>query len=106
SFSKKGQYYLIPSFEPDDNRFEPQRYWRGPVWVNMNWLILEGLRSYGERTWAKKIKEETLQMVREQGFFEYFEPAKKISRKQGFGYGGQQFSWTAALIIDLLNDKL
>jgi len=56
--------------------------------------------------WAQKIKEDTLQMVREQGFFEYFEPDRKKLRKQGFGYGSQQFSWTAALIIDLLNDKL
>ncbi len=105
-FSKDGQYYLMPSFDPFDNHFEPQRYWRGPVWVNMNWLIFEGLKSYGERSWAQKIKEDTLQMVREQGFFEYFEPDRKKSRKQGFGYGGGQFSWTAALIIDLLNDTL
>ncbi len=93
-------------FIPDDVRFESQRYWRGSMWVNMNWLIIEGLKSYGERVWAQKIKEDTLQMVREQGFFEYFEPDKKKSHKQGFGYGGKQFSWTAALIIDLLNDTL
>ena len=103
-FSQDGRYYLTPSFDPEDDRFEPQRYWRGPVWVNMNWLIIEGLKSYGEQDWALRIKEDTLQMVREQGFFEYFEPDKEKSQKQQFGYGGKQFSWTAALIIDLLND--
>ncbi len=105
-FSRDGKYFFTPSFDPENARFEPKRYWRGPVWVNMNWLIFEGLKSYGESTWACKIKEDTLQMVRKQGFFEYFEPDKKKSRKQQLGYGGKQFSWTAALIIDLLNDKL
>ncbi|GMT46190.1 MAG: hypothetical protein IEMM0006_2022 [bacterium] len=105
-FSRDGNYFLTPSFDPEDDCFESQRYWRGPVWVNMNWLIFEGLKSYGESVWARRIKEDTLQMVREQGFFEYFEPDKEKSQKQQFGYGGKQFSWTAALIIDLLNDKL
>ncbi len=105
-FSQDGKYFFTPSFDPENDRFESQRYWRGPAWTNMNWLIYEGLKIYGESAWASKIKEDTLQMVREQGFFEYFEPDKKKSQKQKFGYGGQQFSWTAALIIDLLNDKL
>ncbi len=105
-FSMDGRLFLTPSFDPKDNRFEPQRYWRGPVWVNMNWLIFEGLMSYGETGLAQKIKEDTLQMVREQGFFEYFEPNRKKSKKQLFGYGGKEFSWTAALVIDLLNDRL
>lgn len=104
-FSKEGQYFLCPSFDPDDIRFEPQRYWRGPVWVNMNWLIYEGLKSYGKNDWARKIKEDTLQMVREQGFSEYFEPDKEKSKKQTKGYGGSDFSWTASLIIDFLNKK-
>ncbi len=105
-FSRDGKYFFTPSFDPENDRFESQRYWRGPVWVNMNWLIIEGLKTYGENALARKIKEDTIQMVREQGFFEYFEPDKEKSRKQQFGYGGKQFSWTAALIIDLLNDKL
>jgi hypothetical protein len=104
-FSRNGKYFLVPSFDPDDPRFEAQRYWRGPVWVNMNWLIFKGLERYGETALAGQIYTDTLHMVREQGFFEYFEPDKAQSRRQGFGYGGKQFSWTAALIVDLLEKQ-
>ena len=104
-FSKDGQYFLCPSFDPDDIRFESQRYWRGPVWVNMNWLIYHGLKEYGFTDMAQKIRENTLQMVREQGFYEYFEPDKEKSKLLQKGYGGTDFSWTAALIIDLLKEN-
>ena len=104
-FSKSGRNFFCPSFDPDDARFESQRYWRGPVWVNMNWIIYHGLRNYGFTDMAQQIKEDTLQMVREQGFYEYFEPDKEKSKQQHKGYGGEEFPWTAALIIDLLKEN-
>ncbi len=105
-FSADGKYFLIPSLDPSDSRFEPQRYWRGPAWINMNWLIMEGLKNYGEITLVNQLRDDTLQMVSEQGFFEYFEPEKQLSAKQRMGYGGNRFSWTAALIIQILNESL
>jgi len=105
-FSKNGQFYLCPSFDPEDSNFESQRYWRGPVWLNMNWLIYEGLKVYGLKDWAKRMKEDSLQLVRDQGFYEYFEPDKENSKMLEKAYGGEDFSWTASLIIDLLNDNL
>lgn len=37
----------VPSTDPRDPRFEPLRYWRGPVWIIINWMIFNGLRHYG-----------------------------------------------------------
>jgi neutral trehalase len=105
-FTVSGHWYSVPSFPPDDLRFESQRYWRGPVWVNMNWLIMEGLKNYDYLNLARKIKEDTLQIVGEQGFYEYFEPGKEKSKTLEHGYGGALFSWTAALIIDILNNDI
>jgi hypothetical protein len=103
-FSKNNKYFLIPSFDPDLEAFESQRYWRGPVWVNVNWLVYRGLIDYGFTKMAQQLKADTIQMVNEQGFYEYFEPDKEKSKYQN-GYGGDAFSWTAALMIDLLKEE-
>ena len=105
NFSLKGKYYLCPSFDPNNLKFEHKRYWRGPVWVNMNWMISEGLKKYKKYTLSERIRKETINMVMEQGFYEYFEPDKKLSMTQKHGYGGENFSWTAALMIDYLMKK-
>jgi glycogen debranching enzyme len=39
--------------EPD---WEPRRYWRGPVWIIMNWFLIEGLRRYGYNDLAESIR--------------------------------------------------
>lgn len=39
--------YGVPSLDPEDPRFEALRYWRGPVWIIINWMISNGLRHYG-----------------------------------------------------------
>jgi glycogen debranching enzyme len=78
--------------------FNPYRYWQGPTWVNTNWLIINGLRQYGYQAEAAVLKERTLKMVARNGFYEYFNPLN------GKGAGAPNFSWTAALIIDLLKD--
>ena len=40
----------------------------------------------------------TLELVRQQGFFEYFHPTT------GNGHGSDLFSWTASLLLDILLD--
>lgn len=39
--------YGVPSLNPEDPRFDQLRYWRGPVWLIINWMISNGLRHYG-----------------------------------------------------------
>lgn len=42
--------YGVPSLDPEDPRFEELRYWRGPVWIIINWMISNGLRHYGYKS--------------------------------------------------------
>jgi hypothetical protein len=88
----------VPTVPVNSSYFNPYRYWQGPTWVNTNWLIINGLRQYGYQAEAAVLKERTLKMVARNGFYEYFNPLN------GKGAGAPNFSWTAALIIDLLKD--
>jgi glycogen debranching enzyme len=83
--------YGVPSFDPEDPRFDPRRYWRGPVWAVVNWLIAQGLYDAGETDLAASIRHDTGALIREAGFAEYFNPLN------GEGAGGQSFTWTAAI---------
>ncbi|WP_230204989.1 amylo-alpha-1,6-glucosidase [Parafrankia elaeagni] len=89
--------YGIASVPTDDPAFLPRCYWQGPVWVNMNWLIADGLDRYGRREAADAIRRNTVDVIRSSGsMFEYYSPL------DGSGAGSNRFSWTAALLVDIL----
>ena len=75
--------------------WEPRRYWRGPVWVIMNWFILEGLRGYGYHDLTESIRKDTLYLIETSGFREYYDA------RDGSGCGSTEFSWSAALTLEL-----
>jgi neutral trehalase len=94
-----GPAYPVPSVPINSFWFHPKLYWQGPSWVNMNWLIIDGLKRYGFKDHAAALTESTLEMVRKSGSYEYFDPLT------GEPAGAANFSWTAALAIDLLKVK-
>ena len=94
----KEKRYLFSSIKPNYNKFEEKRYWRGPVWINCNWIIYQGLKNK-DKKFADKIKETTINLIRKSGFYEYY------SCKTGKAFGASNFSWTASLFLDLLLDK-
>lgn len=97
--------YLCASFDPSSVHFNSEKYWRGPIWINLNWLIYRGLLAYGFQDEADQIKRDTLGFIEKYGFYEYFEPSKEKNKTLTKGYGGNNFSWSAALTIDLLTNK-
>ena len=86
----------LPSYDLTAADHEPGRYWRGPGWVNTSWLFWYGLRRHGETALADDLRERLLARVRACGFREYVDPLT------GAGHGTDDFSWTAALALDLL----
>lgn len=91
-----GPAYPVPSAPLNLPRFSPVCYWQGPTWVNTNWLVIEGLSRYGYRDHAAALRESTLELIGKHGFWEYFNPVS------GDPLGARDFSWTAALAIDML----
>ena len=94
--------YLCASFDPTNERFNPKKYWRGPVWINLNWILYNGLKQYEMYDIAERVKKDTIEILEKNGFYEYFDSRKEMHQNGKAGYGGNNFSWSAALLIDLL----
>lgn len=92
-------HFLVPSSDLRSRLFDPRRYWRGPVWINTDWLLAIGLRQHGHDDLAEEIEEDMLELTTRSGFHEYFDPFG------GTGYGSDRFSWSAALVLDLLERR-
>jgi hypothetical protein len=90
-----GMVVGVPSAPRFSPAFEPKRYWRGPVWAVINWLIADGLRTNGGDDLARRIEQATVRAIENAGFCEYFDPTT------GEGLGGDTFSWTAAAYLVL-----
>jgi len=97
--------YLCASFDTSSDKYNSVKYWRGPVWINLNWILYYGLKDYGFQALAQQVKKDSIELVEKVGFYEYFDPRKEVYTINSRGYGGNNFSWTAALIIDLLNEN-
>lgn len=99
----QGTGYLCPSLSYADPAFDRRRYWRGPIWINLNWLIYRGLQKHDFAEAAARVKADSVELVQRHGFYEYFDPVREVADGTG-GFGGEQFSWSAALVLDMLRE--
>jgi glycogen debranching enzyme len=90
--------YPVPTVALDDPKFNPLQMWRGPTWVNINYLLIEGLSRSGYPEVARELRRRTLELIASQpDIYEYYHP-----------YTGEKppaaasvFGWSAAIYIDL-----
>ena len=98
--------------------------WRGPAWLNTNYIIIEGLKRHGKIQQAEYLREKSIEMVlgyyEEFGvFFEFYDttgqaPPTKCDRKgppceapylTGKVDNIRDYHWTAAITLCLLLEK-
>lgn len=110
----------IPSLSKKHHAFYNKDMWRGPMWNNVNWLIVRGLKRYGFQELAREIIRETVSVqlkyyLQFGGFFEYYDdrdemPPPALPRK-GFNdpsgmtlhQAVHDLGWSAALFIDMVH---
>lgn len=85
----------LPTVSMDDPTYDPEGFWRGPVWIAVNWFVLCGALNYGRRDVAEMLLENSAKLLEKAGFREYFNP------KTGEGLGAEGFTW-GSLIVDMI----
>jgi hypothetical protein len=88
----------IPSVARNDPHYDPGTMWRGPVWVNINYIFVEALRQVGEDSLADTLMQKTLDLIMDQpGIHEYYH----AESGEPPSTAAEAFGWTAAVFIDL-----
>ncbi|GAB3537723.1 trehalase family glycosidase [Arthrobacter tecti] len=93
--------HMVPSYDMLAADFEPAQYWRGPAWFNMTWLVILGLRVHGAHgDEAHRLATNLQSLALAHDFPEYVDPIT------GAPHGTRNFSWTAALALDLMHTEV
>ena len=89
--------YAVASTDPGAVEFDPDRYWRGPVWLVVNRMIADGFAAYRHHASAEIIRAGSRELAQRHGLREYYDP------RDGKGLGGKDFSWSAAVWLSWLS---
>ena len=91
-------HYPIPTVARNDSRYDPSQMWRGPTWVNINYLFCEGLERSGQVELAWELRRRTLDLIMQHDdMYEYYHPDTGMHPPKA----APLFGWTAAVFIDL-----
>ena len=107
----------VPSVARCSRQGGEKDMWRGPVWVNINWLIEHSLKAYGYHQEARRLRETTCRTLVEDHrrygtFFEFYDDQALVDPPQldrkgcnapqvsPFHQVIYEFGWSASLFID------
>ena len=107
----------VASIAAGDQAHYAKDMWRGPVWVNVNWLIASGLARYGLDELAEALQRETVDVIeREYGrygtLFEFYDDRDELDPPKLLRKGRcapeispyhqvfHDYGWTASLYVD------
>lgn len=86
--------YPMPCVARNDPTYRPTDYWRGPTWINLNWVTILGLMRYGYNDLAEELRAKSVEViVKNPDPREYYDP------ETGAGLGARNYMWTGALFI-------
>jgi glycogen debranching enzyme len=87
----------------DDPKHDPLQMWRGPTWVNINYLFIEGLIKSGYPDVARELRRRTLDLLAGRpDIYEYYHPQTGANPPKAASI----FGWSAAIYIDLAQQEI
>jgi len=90
--------YPIPTVARNDAKYDSHRMWRGPTWININYIFVEALAQSGRVKLAEELRERTLELLmRHKDMYEFYDP----ETGEPGPTAAPAFGWSAALFIDL-----
>ncbi len=111
----------VATIAVNDEKNYSKDMWRGPVWVNLNWLVIKGFERYGLNDTADYIRNRTLTEIEKQYnnygvIFEFYDDRREVDPPNLLRKGRcdpqvwvhqviYDYGWTAALYIDMVLDK-
>ena len=112
--------FPVPSIAVSCGAYYAKDMWRGPVWININWLIARGLRRYGYQAQADALLDRTMAEIEKTylhygTMFEFFDDRNEVAPPQllrkaknipdSFHQAFHDYGWTATLYIDMAFDR-
>ncbi len=90
--------FPVPTVAMDDPKYNPNQMWRGPTWVNVNYLLIEGLQRSGYPDLARELRQRTLDLICcRDDIYEYYHPVSGENPPNA----ASMFGWSSAVFIDL-----
>lgn len=90
--------YPIATVSKGDPTYNPNQMWRGPTWVNINYMFCEGLERVGHVELARELRQRTLDLIMlHNDIYEYYHPETGIHPPKA----APVFGWTSAVFIDM-----
>lgn len=86
----------FPTVAYSDRRFEPEQWWRGPVWLNIAWAMTEVLRIHGFERERKEAVRRLLDMMVHGG-----DLAELYTASTGRPLGAAGYGWTCGVFMQL-----
>jgi len=80
--------------------YEPDGYWRGPIWAPSTMIIIDGLAASGEIDHAAGLARKFCDTVRASGFAENFDATS------GYALRDRPYTWTSSVFLILASDYL
>lgn len=114
-----GTAFPVPSIAACDTAHYSKDMWRGPVWINVNWLIACGLERYGLHAAAATLRDQTMRTIEDacEKFgvpFEFYDDRGEVDPPRLLRKGRcapetspyhqsfHDYGWTASLYVDMV----